>query len=693
MHSTSRPWWHQPLRIYQANNFEIDPREIDGDRIAQQCADLHCNAIIVDAGGGISTFYPTEVAHLTPNPWLRPGQDFFGDMVEGCRRRGIRVFARNDFGNHSLETHARHPDWAQQERDGSVREIYDVVYTCPTSPMFLEVPVRAFEEQIRRYDIDGVYINSLGGHCYCQRCLGLFREETGRVLPGADDWDDPDYRAFMEWSYSLGDRIAQAQYAGVRAAKPDCCYFIDAAGMQEHSWIRAKGQDLIRIGRFQSMVATEAFNDLVKGYPVMLASIVSRYVRSVSDHLGKPGAVFVSSFPGHSWPRLTQPVEEYRSYLASVFLNGCWGITPWYGHCEREDQRLNGVAGEIFAFMERHQDILDGARPEATVAIVYSRRTADHYGREDWKSRTMDPFFAACRCMIEAGLPFTIISDEQLETALSDSGSAQLQAIETFILPNVACLSDRAAAFLDAHVTAGGGIITDYETALYDETGVPRNDFALRSLGISRRSTIPDSAAEWDASRFHSYLEITDPQHPLMRGFGGTRILPVKGPRVEVEVADSCELICRYIARSDSLPPEKGWRSEPPSLPMVVAKGRCLYLAFPLFNLLARFRLPDHQRLFVDAVRLQSSPTPRVEASGPVELSVLRLADGRRAYGLINHTGAVLRQSVPLPLGPVRLYLPDEPSAVQALKNCPFSVQGAIVTLPQLVDFELLVVG
>jgi hypothetical protein len=684
-----KQWWEHPLRVYQANNFEVDPREIPGDRIAQQCEDLNCNTIIVDAGGGISTFYHSDVEYLTPNPYLRPDQDYFKEMMDGCRKRGIRVFARNDYGNLSLETFKQHPDWAMRHRDGTVPQVYDVVYTCPSSPMFLEIPIKAFQEQIKRYDIDGIYINSMGGRCYCARCQSMFHKETGKTVPPTDDWNDPDFRAWIEWGYDLVDRIAQAQYKGVTDAKADCCYFIDAAGMQEHSWIRVKGEDLIRHAKYESMASTEAFNDLVKGYPAMLAPIMSRYIRNCGDHLGKPGAIFISSFPGHSWPRMAQPVEEYRSYLASAFFNGCWAITPWYGHCEREDRRITPVATEVFGFMKKHEAIFNGAVPEAPVAIVYSRRTADHYGHEEWKKLVMDPLFAACHALINEGIPFKIISDEQLECS---GDSAPLTGVKTFVLPNIACLSDTAAAFLDRFVENGGALVADFDTGLFDETGAARSDFAVKCFGVSMKERIPDIDEEWTTSRLHAYLEITDPAHALFNGFSNTGILPQKGPWVEVEpAAGSTRVVCRHIRKSSAQPPEKGWRGEKGSTPMVTVNGKAVYFAIPIFNLLARYRLPDHRRLFANAVRMVTALPITLDAPGPVELSILRLADGRRAIGLINHTAAVLREPAPVATGPVRIKFDGNvPAAARALNGTPLTMEKSSVVLETINTFDLI---
>ena len=43
-----------------------------------------------------------------------------------------------------------------------------------------------------------------------------------------------------------------------------------------------------------------------------------------------------------------------------------------------------------------------------------------------------------------------------------------LQGVRVLVLPNVACLSDRAAEVVRRFVHSGGGLIATFETSLYD---------------------------------------------------------------------------------------------------------------------------------------------------------------------------------------------------------------------------------
>jgi hypothetical protein len=80
-----------------------------------------------------------------------------------------------------------------------------------------------------------------------------------------------------------------------------------------------------------------------------------------------------------------------------------------------------------------------------------------------------------------------------------------------------------------------------------------------------------------------------------------------------------------------------------------------------------------------------------LDAPGPVELSILRLADGRRAIGLINHTAAVLREPAPVATGSVRIKFDGNvPAAARALNGTPLTMEKSSVVLETINTFDLI---
>jgi hypothetical protein len=686
-----RPWWQRTCRVYQANNFETDPAECDGARIADEAVRLDCNAVIVDAGGGISTFYPTKIPHLAGNPYLEEGRDFFGEMVQACQARGLRVFARNDWG-HLPESVAReHPEWAIRDGDGVPGFRHGMSWTCPTGPLYREIAVEGFREQMDAYDIDGIYINGLGGRCRCARCRRMFRDETGMEIPDAEDWDDAAWRAYVAWGYRVVDDLARTQYQGLIATHPDKLYFIDAADFQSPGWIRGKAQDLAGQAAGESIVSTEAFNDVAEPAPRMLASTVSRLVRTLAERHAKPGWVFVSSFPGHSWPNLNQPTEEFRSYAATCYLNGTSVVVPFYGHLDNDDTRLLSPCRDVFGFAREHADLLDEMAPVAPVAVVWSRPTMDYYAREDMQERAVRRLFGTSRALLESHIPYTIIDSSQLD----DAG---LAGVEVLVLPNVACLSDRQCGAIDRFVEGGGRLVASFETSRYDELGVRREGFGLSCLPVSTDGHIAHADSPWRSSRTHSYLRIVRGDHPLAEGFGDTPILPLKGAWLGVRVTDpGASEPLAAIPPHDAQPPEIGWVRPTIDDPMAVVSsdGRVVYFAHQPFQMHGLYELPDTRRLIARAVRSAWAPPIEVDAPPTVEVTLSRAGE-RTLVGLVNHTAALVRSEAPIPAGPVTVRLPGNPLAsARPLRGsrCHLVDDGRVLRVECVETFELIELG
>ncbi len=640
------------MRVYQANNFEIDPQELDGESIAEQCSELNCNAIIVDAGGGISTFYHSDIPYLTPNPYLDPGHDFLAEMTKACHGRGIRVFARNDYGHMSGKVADEHPEWAVRGPENKIWwQEEEIVATCPSGGMFRDVAVKAFDEQISRYGVDGIYINALGNNCYCDRCLAIFKKRTGYDFPEEENPDDPACRAWIEFRYWLADDLARFHYEGVKKISPETLYFIDAAGIQQHGWIRGKAQDLKTHAKYQDIASTEAFNDMAsKNYPRQLAPIVARYVRRVGDRLGKPGAVFVSSFPGHSWPRSAQPEEQFSAYLASVYFNGVSAVTPWYGHCAREDKRAVPAASDVFGFVDKNAETLRGASPSAPVAVVYSRVSADYYGKDDPNGRYMHGFYAACMALLREHIPFTVIPDTDIEEGIPEE-------ISTLVLANFACMSDTAATAIDVFVENGKSVLATFETGMYDEQGRKRPGFACGCFGAGFENLDESGFCGWDRGGTHSYISISSSGHPVFAGFENSSIIPHKGPFLNVNIRSGAKVLGRLIPASSSQPPEQGWRNTAGDSPMIIENndGRTIYFTYPIFKQFWEYELPDFRRLAGDSVRSLSPGIPfETDAPGLVEINLLK-KEGATLLGLVNHIAGVLRDDRTIAAGPFNI--------------------------------------
>src|SRR6202453_1332985 len=107
--------------------------------------------------------------------------------------------------------------------------------------------------------------------------------------------------------------------------------------------------------------------------------------------------------------------------------------------------------------------------------MVYSQQTASFYGGEDARTKVEDPALGFYQALVEARIPFEMAHDHLLDPE-------HIDRFKTLILPNIAALSIAQCNQIRAFVEQGGSLVATYETSLYDEWGVRRNDFGLASL-------------------------------------------------------------------------------------------------------------------------------------------------------------------------------------------------------------------
>jgi hypothetical protein len=173
---------------------------------------------------------------------------------------------------------------------------------------------------------------------------------------------------------------------------------------------------------------------------------------------------------------------------------------------------------ELYTWHYANNEYLRNVAPVASVGLVYSQQTATFYGGDKARAMVEDPALGVYHALVEGRIPFEMVHDRLLDTE-------HLAAFRTLILPNIAALSTEQCRKLHDFVNGGGSLVCTYETSLYDEWGVKRNDFGLTDiLGVS-------FTGKTEARMLNSYLTLEmDPStgrfHPLLTGFeDATRII------------------------------------------------------------------------------------------------------------------------------------------------------------------------
>ena len=225
---------------------------------------------------------------------------------------------------------------------------------------------------------------------------------------------------------------------------------------------------------------------------------------------------------------------------------------------------------------------------------------------------------------------------------------------KTLILPNIAALSDSQCQQLREFVQRGGSIIATYETSLYDEMGVQRQDFGLADLfGASYAGGI-------EGPMQNSYLAIErDPFsrvfHPLLAGLedAGRIINGVKRVKVETNAPNSYAPLTLIPSYPD-LPMEMVWpRVNATDIPQVYARqvgaGRVVYFPWDIDRAFWEVMCVDHGKLLTNAVDWATNEDRPVTVTGQGVLDVtVWMQQTSMTVHLVNLTNPMMMK------GPIR---------------------------------------
>ena len=721
------PWYRTALRWAQTNLTEIDPTRYDAAFWRAHWRRTRIQGVIVNAGG-IVAYYPSEFP-LHHRAETLGDRDLYGEIVAAAREEGLAVIARMDSNRVAQDFFDVHPDWVCRSRDGAPIRQADKYVTCINSPYYSEYLPGVMREIIARSSPDGFSDNSWAGLprsqiCHCTHCQSRFGD-LGHELPASQDWDDPDYVAWIAWNYRRRTDLWEANNAvTMDAGGPDCRWmgmlsgevlnncnrFIDLRAILERSEIimldhqRRTPED----GFEQNTEAGKRLHELL-GWDKLIPESTPQY------QLGSP-AFRLSSMP----------VPEVRLWSSAGFAGG---IQPWWHHigASHEDRRQYRTGEPIFRWHEANEDILVDRRPLARVGVVWSQANHDLFGRGRAEERTLGPYRGATQALSGAGLDW-------LPVEVGDIADAAGR-FDVLVLPNVAVLSDADLAALDAYTAAGGSLVVTGETGACDDAGQRRDRPGLLDMfGLTPHGAAlgDDGAPELSIERplRHSYLRLapenrvaqygpSDPtapaatgdRHPVLAGLDDTDTLPFGGYLPRMRVTGDATVLATWIPEFPIFPPETSWMRTPTSdIPALVATqtaagARLVWALADLDRCYAREGSFEHARVLSNAVEWALRDRDRVRIDGATGLVALTAyAQGDRV--VVHLTSRIVtrrvpgRQDVLIPIGPVRLRL-RAPEGTPVVRCRVAGVDAAverdgddlIVTVPGLEDHEVVVIG
>jgi hypothetical protein len=672
--------WHQRIRrIGQVNFSEHDVADADVEAWADYWASARVEAVQINVTGMIA-FYPTEVPFHKRSRFLN-NRDFFGECCRAAKKRGLRVIGRFSPDLQWEDALEAHPEWFVRGRDGRPVPPFSrtpgLFQTCMFSTYFTGQTPAVMREVNARYDVDALYANGWPNWnmpvCYCDVCRKL-------PAPGTREY----HAVFMDRVvelWTLYDKIAKEK-------SPDNIFFGNLGGGYR------TGVDLHRLAAH-----CDWFNADNQGRtgasPAWGASQQGRVAQAVMKGRTITNVTGAWSTGSPMWRNAAKSPAEAELWMAQTAASGMAVWYHWLGAQTGlgEDRRWQDHGRRFLQWHARHNAHFMNRRPIANAGIVLGQRTQTFYrppGEGD-AGEYIQGYYAA---LLEGRHTFGFVHEDDLTPET-------LQPYAALILPNAAFLSDAQCRALEAYVDAGGSLIADFETSLYDERGAPRPDFGLaRLFGIAK-------AGDRAGSRGfeNSFYARIEQQHELLRGFTNTNWLA--GAEWRVPVRAEGPRILTVVPPYPAYPTETVYSPTPRTDEhAIVARergpSRLVYFAGDVGRTFWRSGHPDPLRLILNALDwvLRGRRPVRVDGDGLIEIFAWETEAGF-ALHLLNfnnpnlHRGVILRHS---PIGPqkVQFELPRDTrirsvKLLRGEKPVAFRQRGRVVefTVPQIGDYEV----
>ncbi len=675
------PWYRRALRWGQTNINELDPRRYDIDWWRQHWKRTRVQGLVINAGG-IVAYYPSRF-DLQYRAQFLGQRDLYGELTRTAHQDGIAVLARMDSNRADEKFYKAHPDWFAVDIEGEPYRAGDRYISCIDGPYYEEYLPQVLREIIAWEKPEGFTDNSWSGLgrgqiCHCRYSRERFRKATGKELPRKKDWDDPVYRAWIEWSYARRIEIWELNNKTTKdAGGPDCL------------WLGMIGGDFINQGaRFRDIKAICERTEMI---------MLDDQSRSVSLGFQENAEIGKRLHGLLGWDKTIpesmahyQRSPVFRKSAASKPEARLWmysgfagGIQPWWHHvgAYQWDRRQFTTSIPVYRWYADNETYLVNREPVATVGVVYSQRNADFYGRDRAQEKVAQPYYGFIQALVRARIPYIPVHADHI-----DRDGPRLSLL---VLPNLAAMTSAQIESVRRYAARGGNLIASGETGRYDEWGDPRKEFPLGDLfGVRFTGKVHGSTGEaesWEGGD-HSYLrlhpdvgrEVYGPKsgdepvvsaarHPVLKGFEETDIIAFGGLLFEVQAAPGAQTPLTLIPDFPAYPPEFSWMRTPRTgIAALVLRedsqgARRAWLAADLDRRFQHDNLPDHGDLLANLVRwaARDDLPLRVEGRGLIDCHLYRQQD-RLILHLLNLTSAGTWRSPVhelIPVGPFTLHL------------------------------------
>ena len=541
-----------------------------------------------------------------------------------------------------------HPDWVRIRSNGKPDP---TINWASIRSGYADWLLEQLAYVTKEYGVDGFWMDGYAPvhlHTYDEATRQKFREFSGGhdiPKPTIDQPDspmfydvtkDPIARLYMKWHEDHFTQFADRMRGAIRSVKPDTIIYANNSG--NRTWYFPS----MYMGEYPSaysgatdISSVELFWD-VPGDP-LYEQFVCAFMQCITRDRGSSIWIQPSA---HGISGRSTPVEiQLRGLLGLP-----WGVLPEFVEsANREEYKTIHVEN-----MKAREKWLIKSEVLPYIGVVASEQTRSLYAQGAlpvYFSHTLGFF----KSIFEKHWPVRVLNEYDLE-------DAELRGVKVLALPNVACLSDRAAEVIRRFVNNGGGLVATYETGLYDSEYHKRTDFVLADLFQAHyKASYPVELREKNLM-----LTLDKGDHPILNDplIHGSQMTawrnpqgapPEQGPLAlvasgaEVSPMSGATVLSTYNLNE----PGRQEKRYPAILAAEYGKGKVVY--FPASVDKAMFFYPDpymRQLLANACVWVAGGEAPPVEVEAPLTLTttfrqqpqdrrlVVHLYNGASSWGM-----------------------------------------------------------
>jgi len=623
--------WH-PL-------YDNDPKLWAPESVVADAKLMHADVIHWHVTGSSSrsnyVFYQSKLHPTFPGMGSR---DLLGEMVAECHKNNIYLVAYINVHWAPDKFFEDHPDWTQVTSDGeSVEKLYSMgAPMCTNIAAYQEQWIRPIvEEVLNAYNVDGIFLDGPArrmGTCYCNDCRRLFREAYGTDMPTEFDWSDPNFRNLIRFNYESEVSFLSFVRDVAQAIRPGLPVYKNGTVLKATWFNGVSPQDNAKVA---PMVGAEAFMYYIRplDVPSWKASGVSKYLKSCAR--GKASVTYLS-YGQKPWHISSMSRAQQHLNIAATAANGCYPFTTIEDFSRRDRRRFSAV-GEMYEFIEKHQDAYAGTQPLANVGVVYSQHTSDFYergevaaagGTHDYYCKSdriySEEFYGFYEALMHSGCAFDVICDEALN-------EQDIERFDVIVLPNTACLNEESVRALKKHVAAGKGLVASYHASFYDAEGLP-----LQPPSLAAELGIGTVQGEMDLAE-HDYMKVVAP-HPVVGELQPEAEVALPLRNLVLSSAKGAQALAFAMEIKPFGYAPTGKMTEAATIITNEPGGRSVYFAGLIGSHYWTYGVPDMQDLISQAVTWAAPRVAaRVTGSPNVEITLYGKGD-RRFVHLINYT-------------------------------------------------------